>query len=217
DFKTNEYSNLKGGEKFEEQEENPMLGFRGASRYIAGKEVFNMELAAIKRVRAKGYKNLHVMLPFVRTTEELSKVRELIAQSGLLSQHSFKLWIMIEIPSNVILLEDFIKVGIDGVSIGTNDLTMLLLGVDRDNPKVAHVYKETDPAVLWALDRVARVCKKHNVTVSICGQAPSDYPEIVEKLVLAGITSISVNIDAIDQVREQTYLLESLIWQKSKK
>ncbi len=217
DFKTNEYHNLKGGDEFEQKEENPMLGFRGASRYIVWGEVFQMELEAIKKVRSRGYQNLHLMIPFVRTPKELQTVRDMVKKSGLLDSQSFKLWMMVEIPSNVILLEDFIKVGIDGISIGTNDLTMLILGVDRDNPEVANIYDERNPAVSWALKRIIRIAKKHGVTVSICGQAPSDYPEVVELLVNEGVTSMSVNPDSIGRVRDQVYLHEKLAWQKSKK
>ena len=123
---------------------------------------------------------------------------------------------MVEIPSNVILLEKFLDTGIDGVSIGSNDLTMLILGVDRDNSEVAQVFNERDPAVLWALERVIKTCHKYQVTSSICGQAPSDYPELIEKLVDWGITSISVNRDVIDQVRNTVYEAEKkLISKKS--
>jgi len=125
-----------------------------------------------------------------------------------LRSSSFKFWMMVEVPSNVILLEDFLKVGIDGVSIGSNDLTMLILGIDRDNSEVAKIFNEKDPAVLWALEKIIKTCHKYKVTCSICGQAPSTYPEIVEKLVSWGITSISVNPDVIDQVREEVFQAE---------
>jgi len=203
DFKTNEYRYLKGGGKFEEKEENPLLGFRGASRYLADEAVFKLEAEAIKTVRnKKGLKNLWVMLPFVRTPEELRETKKLLASFGLIRSPSFKLWLMVEIPSNVILLEDFIKMGIDGVSVGTNDLTMLLLGIDRDNPHVAHLYDEEDPTVLWALEKIIKTCQKNKITSSICGQAPSDSLSLVKKLVRWGITSISVNPDAISKVRQ---------------
>ncbi|MCD6358463.1 MAG: phosphoenolpyruvate synthase, partial [Dehalococcoidia bacterium] len=132
DFKTNEYRNLKGGEKYETVEENPMMGYRGCARYIGDPEVFKMEIEAIKRVR-ETYKNLWVMIPFVRTVDELSQVKTLMENEGLVRSADFKLWIMVEVPSNVILLDKFIDVGIDGVSIGSNDLTQLTLGLDRDN------------------------------------------------------------------------------------
>lgn len=209
DFKTNEYRSLKGGDKFEPEESNPMLGFRGAFRYVKTPEVFNLELEAIKKVRNKmGLKNLWLMIPFVVTPEELAEVKKLVTAAGLYRTSSFKLLMMVEIPSNVIRLEDFIAVGIDGVSIGSNDLTMLILGTDRDNAEVAPQFNERDPAVLWALERVIKTCHKHNISCGICGQAPSEYPDLVEKLVEWGITSISINPDAIDRTREIVYAYE---------
>jgi len=200
DFKTNEYRSLKGGEAWEPVEPNPMLGFRGAFRYIASPEVFNLELTAIKRVREK-YDNLHLMIPFVRSPEELAKVRRLVASEGLFEKSSFKFWMMVEIPVNVIQIDDFIKVGIDGVSIGSNDLTMLMQGTDRDNSEVAQEFNERSPAVLWALKRVITKCNAAGVTSSICGQAPSEYEDLVRKLVRWGITSLSINPDSINRVR----------------
>jgi pyruvate,water dikinase len=217
DFKTNEYRGLKGGEKFEPEEPNPMLGFRGAARYAKDAGVFNMELEAIKKVRNHmGHKNLHVMIPFVRSPKELHEVKELMEKAGLKRSHDFKLWLMCEIPTNVIRLEDFIDIGIDGVSIGSNDLTMLMLGTDRDNSEVASAFSELDPSVLWAFERVITTCVKHNVTCSMCGQAPSDYPELVEKLVSWGITSVSVNPDAIDHVRQTVAHAEATAAHKGK-
>jgi len=200
DFKTNEYRALPGGEKWEPVEPNPLMGFRGAFRYTAHPDVFNLELQAIKKVREK-YNNLNLMIPFVRSPEELARVKRIVSSEGLLESSSFKLLMMVELPVNVILLEEFLKVGIDGVSIGSNDLTMLLLGTDRDNAEVAEAFDERSPAVDWALRRIIKICNKHGVTSSICGQAPSTYEELVEKLVKYGITSISVNPDAIDRVR----------------
>jgi len=203
DFKTNEYAHLLGGQAYEPVEPNPMIGFRGAYRYVVDEAVFALELEAIKIVRQRlGYTNLQLMLPFVRTVDELVKVKLIIAAHGLSRTASFKLWLMVEIPSNVILLEDFIKEGIDGVSIGSNDLTMLILGVDRDNSKVASEYDELNPAVLWALEKTISTCHKYRVTSSICGQAPSLHPELTEKLINWGITSVSVTPDMIDQTRE---------------
>ncbi|HNP89679.1 MAG TPA: aldolase/citrate lyase family protein, partial [Candidatus Woesebacteria bacterium] len=217
DFKSNEYRNLKGGVDFEPVEPNPMLGFRGASRYIVNSEVFEMELEAIKMVRNKlGLKNLWLMLPFVRTPEELAEVKKIIVSAGLLRSPSFKIWLMVEIPSNVIRLEDFLKIGIDGISIGSNDLTMLLLGTDRDNSEVANVFNEMDKTVLWALERVIKTCQKEKVTSSICGQAPSEYPDLVELLVRWGITSISVNPDIVDGVRENVYQVENKLLSEKK-
>ncbi|MFV1917150.1 MAG: phosphoenolpyruvate synthase, partial [Patescibacteria group bacterium] len=200
DFKTNEYRSLSGGEAWEPEEANPMLGFRGAYRYIANPDVFNLELQAIKNVRKK-QKNLWLMIPFVRTPSELMKVRRMVAGERFFSESTFKFWMMVELPVNVILIEEFIKVGIDGISVGSNDLTMLISGTDRDNADVSEVFDERSPAVYWALKRVIKACNKHGVTSSICGQAPSVYDDLVEKLVRAGITSISVNPDAVNRVR----------------
>jgi pyruvate,water dikinase len=200
DFKTNEYRSLQGGKYWEPVEPNPMLGFRGAFRYIASPEVFNLELQAIRKVR-ETYDNLHLMVPFVRSPEELMRVRRLVASSGLFESSTFKFLMMVEIPVNVIQIEDFIKVGIDGVSIGSNDLTMLIEGTDRDNSEVATEFNEMRPAVLWAFERVIKKCNDAGITSSICGQAPSEYEDLVKKLVRWGITSVSINPDSIDRVR----------------
>lgn len=217
DFKTNEYRNLVGGKEFEPHEENPMLGFRGAYRYIANPEVFALELAAIKKIWEKGYRNLHLMIPFVRVPWELIKIKSLIEKSGLFAYPDFKLWIMVEVPSAALNLEEFIKVGIDGVSIGTNDLTMMLLGVDRDSEEVASVYDERTPIVLSVLEYIVKTCQKHGITSSICGQAPSDYPEIAERLVKAGITSLSVTPDVIDRTRQTVFDAEKKLYQEKKR
>ncbi len=201
DFKTNEYRSLTGGKYWEPIEPNPMLGFRGAFRYIGSPEVFNLELQAIKNVREK-YDNLHLMIPFVRSPAELSRVRRLVASEGLFEKSTFKFWMMVEIPVNVILIDEFIKVGIDGVSIGSNDLTMLMQGTDRDNSEVATEFDERNPEISWALRRVIRKCDKAGVTSSICGQAPSEYEDLVKNLVRWGITSVSVNPDALNRVRK---------------
>lgn len=217
DFKTNEYANLKGGKQFEAEEPNPMIGFRGVSRYIKDDDVFEMEVEAIKKVRNKmGYKNLWVMMPFVRTIEELREVKKIMSTNGLRRSGSFEFWMMVEIPSNVILLDDFIDEGIDGVSIGSNDLTMLTLGVDRDNEKIAHVYNEMDPAVLDSLEKIVTTCRKRKVTCSICGQAPSVYPKLVEKLVEWGITSVSISPDVIEKTREIVYEAEKKVLGKKR-
>jgi pyruvate,water dikinase len=209
DFKSNEYRNLIGGQNYEPVEPNPMLGYRGCYRYILDESVFNLELKAIMLVRNKyGFKNLHLMIPFVRTVDELIKVKKIISSSGLTRSNTFKLWMMVEIPSNVILLEDFIAVGIDGVSIGSNDLTMLILGTDRDNETVASEFDERNPAVLWALEHVVKTAAKNHVTCSLCGQAASLYPDLVDKLVSWGITSVSVSPDAVDNTRRVISLIE---------
>ncbi len=214
DFKTNEYRNLKGGEDFEPVEANPLLGYRGAFRYRADPAVFELELEALKKVREKGFKNLWLMIPFVRTPLELIEVKKIVAAAGLVRSPSFKIWLMVEIPANVILLEKFIEAGIDGVSIGSNDLTMLILGVDRDNAEVARDFNEQDPAVLWALEKTVKTCQKYGITSSICGQAPSDYPGLVEKLVGWGITSLSISPDALERTKEAVYETERRLCQK---
>jgi pyruvate,water dikinase len=201
DFKTNEYSNLRGGEKYEEHEENPMIGYRGASRYVHEPEVFRLEVDAVKRVR-KDYNNLWVMIPFVRTPKELAGVKALMEQFGLRQSDDFKLWMMAEVPCNVFLLDKFIDVGIDGISIGSNDLTQLTLGIDRDNERFAAEFDERDEAVMLALEQLITTATRRGITSSICGQAPSDYPDLTLKLVEWGITSVSVTPDVIDRARE---------------
>lgn len=207
DFKTNEYRTLRGGQRFEPKEENPFLGYRGCFRYLKDPKVFDLELKAIQKVRDQGFQNLWLMLPFVRTVKELAEVKKKVNDFFRRSS-SFKLWMMVELPVNVILLEDFLAVGVDGVSIGTNDLTMLILGTDRDNAEVAPEFDETNPAVYWALERVIKTCRKKGVTSSICGQAPSVYGDLVEKLVDWGVTSVSVNPDAVARTREIVYQTE---------
>ncbi|MEK7070913.1 MAG: putative PEP-binding protein, partial [Patescibacteria group bacterium] len=155
-----------------------------------------------------GYHNIHLMIPFVRRPWELVKIKEIVSQYGLPSFHDFKLLMMVEVPSAALELEEFLKIGVDGVSIGTNDLTMMLLGVDRDNEHVAHIYDERTPSVIMMLEHIIKTCQKYNVTSSICGQAPSDYPEITELLIKLGTTSVSVNPDAIERTRELIHKLE---------
>ncbi len=201
DFKTNEYRNLRGGDKYEEFEENPMIGYRGCSRYTRETEVFRLEIEAIKKV-CKYYDNLYVMIPFVRFVEEMAKIKRFFVAEGLYQFPSFKLWMMVEVPSNVFLIDKFIDVGIDGISIGSNDLTQLILGIDRDNPKLAPQFDERNEAVLMAIEKVIRVSASKGITSSICGQAPSVYPEFTEKLVEWGITSVSVSPDMIDETRQ---------------
>ncbi|MCX8200267.1 MAG: phosphoenolpyruvate synthase [Candidatus Micrarchaeota archaeon] len=202
DFKTNEYRALEGGEKYEPQENNPMIGYRGCSRYIHDPEVFKMELAAIKKVREKyGLKNVWVMVPFVRRVGELVHVNELMREAGLHRTKDFKLWAMVEVPSAVFMIDEIAR-HVDGVSIGSNDLTQLIMGIDRDNVLLAREFDERNAAVLRAIRHVIKECNKHGITVSLCGQAPSVYPEFAEKLVEYGITSISVNPDVIERARK---------------
>jgi len=201
DFKTNEYRDLKGGQEYEEVEENPMIGYRGTSRYVREPDVFNLEIEAIKRVRAE-HKNLWVMIPFVRTVDGMTRIKAHLDASGLKGSADFKLWMMVEVPSNIFLIEKFIDVGIDGISIGTNDLTQLILGIDRDSSRLEDIFDERNEAVLIALERAIKVAKSKGITSSICGQAPSVYPELTEKLVEWGITSVSVSPDMIGTTRE---------------
>ncbi|MBM3934190.1 MAG: phosphoenolpyruvate synthase [SAR202 cluster bacterium] len=208
DFKTDEYRNLKGGQQYEPHEDNPIIGYRGCSRYLQEPDLLEMEVEAIKRVRAL-HKNLWVMLPFVRTLDEMKGVKDLLDKFGLPRQENFKLWMMCEVPSNVILLEEFLDLGVDGVSIGSNDLTQLILGVDRNSEKPTSTFDECNPAVMRAMERVVKVCKSRGVTVSICGQAPSVYPEFVKALISWGITFVSVTPDMVDETRETTYKVEN--------
>jgi len=201
DFKTNEYRELEGGQEYEEVEENPMLGYRGASRNIRDPDIFDLEIEAIKRVR-QNYKNLWVMIPFVRTVNGMAKIKKYLEARGLNSSADFKLWMMVEVPSNIFLIEKFIGVGIDGISIGSNDLTQLILGIDRDSSRLQDIFDERNEAVLVALEKAITTAKRMGITSSICGQAPSVYPELTEKLVEWGITSVSVSPDMIDQTRE---------------
>lgn len=225
DFKTNEYATLEGGEKYEAaiKEANPLLGFRGASRYTDPKfePAFKLEIAAVKKVRNEmGLKNLWCMIPFNRTVEEFVKVRELLRQEGLKQDEDFKLWVMAEIPSNVILADEFCKAGADGFSIGSNDLTMLILGADRDNEVLAPLFDERNLAVKRAIKSLIETAHEYGKTVSICGQAPSVYQEFAKFLVESGIDSISVNPDVVVQTRrlvaqvEQRILLERLTGKK---
>jgi len=212
DFKTNEYRGLKGGEEFEPEEDNPMIGYRGCFRYVKDPEEFGLELEAIKRVR-KNYNNLNLMIPFVRRTDEFAKVKKIVEDSGLNKQNDpdFKLWIMVEVPSAVLEIDKFCEMGIDGVSIGSNDLTQLTLGLDRDSNTVAELFDERYNAVQWMIQRTCEICAKHSVTCSICGQAPSVYPEVAQKMVEYGATSISVNPDVIDSTRKLVAAAEERI------
>ena len=215
DFKTNEYRNLRGGDRYEPEEENPMIGYRGAGRYIREPDIFALEIEAVLRVRAR-HPNLHVMIPFVRTVDELVHTKSLLEQYGLRrGDNGFKLWMMAEVPSNVILLEEFIKVGIDGVSIGSNDLTQLVLGVDRDSTILAADFDERNEAVLRALETIVTTSARLGVTCGICGQAPSFFPDLTAKLVEWGITSVSVSPDAINHTRRIVHEVETLRAPKS--
>lgn len=200
DFKSNEYANLIGGRQFEENEENPMLGFRGASRYYHERyrEGFALECAAVKRVREEmGLTNLKVMIPFCRTPEEGKKVLDLMQSLGLKQgENGLEIYVMAEIPSNVIQAEEFAAI-FDGFSIGSNDLTQLTLGVDRDSEVLGELFDEQNPSVKWMISEVIRVAKAKGKKIGLCGQAPSDRPEFAKFLIEKGIDSISFNADAL--------------------
>ncbi len=200
DFKSNEYANLIGGEQFEPEENNPMIGWRGASRYYSDdyREAFVLECRAMKKVRDEmGITNVKAMVPFCRDLTEAHKVLEIMGQNGLKrGENGFEAYVMIEIPSNVILAEQFADL-FDGFSIGSNDLTQLTLGVDRDNHTVAHIYDENNEAVKQLIRQVIKVAKEKNTKIGLCGQAPSDYPEFAKFLVEEGIDSISLAPDTV--------------------
>jgi pyruvate,water dikinase len=200
DFRSNEYRGLKGGEQFEPREDNPMIGYRGCFRYTREPDLFALELRAIQEVR-KEFENLHLMIPFVRTGWEFRECKELIDRSGLTNDRHLELWVMAEVPSIAYWLEEYVRLGVTGVSIGSNDLTQLMLGVDRDSEALAPLYDERDKAVLGAIHAIIAECRRLGVTSSICGQAPSVYPEYAETLVRWGIDSISVNPDVIEPTR----------------
>lgn len=200
DFKTNEYKNLIGGELFEREEENPMLGFRGACRYLDKdfQPAFKMECEAIKRVRdVFGLKNVSLMIPFCRTAEEGRAVIDLMKKFGLARKDGIlKVYVMCEIPSNVILAEEFLEI-FDGMSIGSNDLTQLVLGIDRDNAKIAYIGNENNKAIKEMVSQVIKICRQKKKYCGICGQAPSDIPEFAKFLIKEGIESISLNSDSV--------------------
>jgi len=212
DFKSNEYMNLLGGKYFEPKEENPMIGWRGASRYYSKeyKEAFGMECEAILRVRSEmGLDNVIVMIPFCRTPEEMELVLATMAEFGLVrGENGLQVYLMAELPSNILLAEQFSK-HIDGFSIGSNDLTQLTLGLDRDSSLVSHLYDEKNPAVKALISQLIKVAKKNNVKVGICGQGPSDFPEFAEFLVQEGIDTISVTPDSVLKTLTAIHNIES--------
>lgn len=215
DFRTNEFRGLRGGDRFEPQEANPMIGYRGALRYTREPDVFALELTAVRRVWEQGQGNLHLMLPFVRTTEELRRCHQLLGESGLLERRGFELWVMAEVPSVLFNLADYAALGVAGISIGSNDLTQLLLGADRDSELLAQTFDERDPAVVAYLRELIARARELGLRTSICGQAPSVHPEYAELLVRAGIDCVSVNMDVVDRTRaliaaaEQRVLLDA--------
>ncbi|MBD3312035.1 phosphoenolpyruvate synthase [archaeon] len=205
DFKTNEYADLEGGEQYEPKENNPMIGWRGCSRYVSPdfEKAFRLECRAVKKVRDAGLKNVWVMLPFVRTVKEVKQVEKIMESEELVRSHDFKMFIMAEVPSVILLADEFAKT-CDGFSIGSNDLTQLTLGVDRDSAKLGKMgyFDERDEAVKKSISHLIKAAHDNDITVSICGQAPSQYPEFTEFLVKEGIDSVSVNPDVIYSTRD---------------
>jgi pyruvate,water dikinase len=215
DFRSNEFRDLTGGSEYEPTEANPMIGYRGSFRYVTEPDMFKLELEAVKRVRDDGFKNLHVMLPFVRTISEVRQLVPYIEEIGLLDDPFFDLWVMAEVPSVVYYMDQYQKLGVDGISIGSNDLTQLVLAIDRDSEVLAPLFNEMDEAVLDEIRQLLEKARKLGMKSSICGQAPSVFPEYAGKLVQWGIDSISVNWDVVEQTirnvasAEQKLLLEA--------
>ena len=200
DFKSNEYANLIGGDRYEPDEENPMLGFRGAGRYVSEsfRPCFELECRAIRRVRNDmGLKNVQVMIPFVRTVDQAAEVVAMLAEQGLRrGEDDLKIIMMSELPTNALLADKYLE-HFDGMSIGSNDMTQLVLGLDRDSALIADLFDERDEAVKAMLEMTIKACKKQGKYVGICGQGPSDHPDLAKWLMMQGIESMSLNPDTV--------------------
>jgi pyruvate,water dikinase len=215
DWRSHEFQFLAGATSAPEPEVNPMLGLRGTRRYLSDPTYFDLELAALGQVYAYGYSNVKLLLPFVRTVEEFAFCRRRVEQAGLTDNPYFQLWIMAEVPSVLFLLPDYVKAGVQGISIGTNDLTQLLLAVDRDRTQLGSALDGRHPAVIAALKQIVHMAKIAGIPCSICGQAPAQHPELIDLLVQWGITSISVDMNDVERTyraiarAEQRLLLEA--------
>jgi pyruvate,water dikinase len=211
DFKSNEYANLVGGKRYEPVEENPMLGFRGASRYLDAefRACFELECRALKKVREQmGLSNVEIMVPFVRTVDEAKAVIVLLEDCGLRrGDHGLRIIMMCELPSNALLADQFLE-HFDGMSIGSNDMTQLTLGLDRDSGKIAALFDERNPAVLALLEMAISACRRQQKYIGICGQGPSDHPDLARWLIDQGIETISLNPDSV--IDTWTYLAREL-------
>ena len=218
DYTSNEYKNFKNGSQYEIEEENPLLGFRGALRYTSEPEIFNLELEAIKYVRNKlNLKNLWLLIPFVRTLDEMANIKRMVAASGLHRSPTFKLFLSVEVPSTVALIDKFLDIGIDGISIDLADLTALFLGADRGNEKVFKYFSDLEKSVLWALERVIREARKRKVHSTLVGQNTVMLPQLMDKVIEWGIDSISVTPDMIESTRKTVYESEKRVVTSSKK
>lgn len=212
DFKTNEYRQLKNGEQYETVEQNPALGYRGAARYVDDSTLFNLELESIRIVRQQqGLTNLWLVIPFVRTLDEFKQILIMVQAAGLVTDRNFKIWLMVETPGNVWSMADYCQLGIQGISIGSNDLTQLILGVDRDSSRLSDYFDERDPAVVTAMKQAIQVARQYHLTSSICGNGASVHPDLVAELVTAGITSVSVVPDKVEETRRLVASVERKI------
>ena len=216
DLRSHDLAALEGGAQFEPPEINPMLGLRGASRVVRDPQLFDLELMALAQLYDQGLTNIRLLLPFVRSVEEFQFCRDRITAAGLFRAPQFQVWVMAEVPSILFLLPQYVQAGVQGVAIGTNDLTQLLLGVDREHSTLTDTFTETHPAMMAAMAQLIQTARELNIPCSICGQAPARHPELIDALVQWGITAISVDLDAVTVTRgaiaraEQRLLFEAV-------